>query len=111
MYDHFFWLHPIICNLILRQVQALEQAYDYWEKFRFDIIASKVSWVWSVPISRCVSNASSFRCLTLGHQSDGQQSTVPANGRRFTQDECHFKANPIYSRTHGTPNTAAQWTR
>lgn len=43
MYDYFFLLHPIICSLILRQVQALEQAYDYWEKFRFDIIASKVS--------------------------------------------------------------------
>ena len=24
------------------QVQALEQAYDYWEKFQFDIIAAKV---------------------------------------------------------------------
>ncbi|KAI4182264.1 MAG: hypothetical protein L6R41_006092 [Letrouitia leprolyta] len=24
-------------------VQALEQAYDYWEKFQFDIIAAKVS--------------------------------------------------------------------
>lgn len=38
----FFLLHPIICHLILRQVQALEQAYDYWEKFQFDIIAAKV---------------------------------------------------------------------
>lgn len=24
------------------QIQALEQAYDYWEKFQFDIIAAKV---------------------------------------------------------------------
>ena len=39
---YFFLLHPIICRLILRQVQALEQAYDYWEKFQFDIIAAKV---------------------------------------------------------------------
>lgn len=38
----FLLLHPIICHLILRQVQALEQAYDYWEKFQFDIIAAKV---------------------------------------------------------------------
>lgn len=27
---------------MLIQVQALEQAYDYWEKFQFDIIAAKV---------------------------------------------------------------------
>ena len=34
---------PIIFGLTLRlQVQALEQAYDYWEKFQFDIIAAKV---------------------------------------------------------------------
>lgn len=39
---NFLLLHPIICHLILRQVQALEQAYDYWEKFQFDIIAAKV---------------------------------------------------------------------
>lgn len=38
----FLQLYPIIRDLILRQVQALEQAYDYWEKFQFDIIASKV---------------------------------------------------------------------
>ena len=31
-----------MCVLILRQVQALEQAFDYWEKFQFDIIAAKV---------------------------------------------------------------------
>ena len=30
------------CWLMLRQVQALEQAYEYWEKFQFDIIAAKV---------------------------------------------------------------------
>lgn len=29
-------------GLMPRQVQALEQAYDYWEKFQFDIIAAKV---------------------------------------------------------------------
>lgn len=31
-----------MCILILRQIQALEQAFDYWEKFQFDIIAAKV---------------------------------------------------------------------
>ena len=25
------------------QILALEQAYEYWEKFQFDIIAAKVS--------------------------------------------------------------------
>ncbi len=37
-----FLLLPIICVLILRKAQALEQAYEYWEKFQFDIIAAKV---------------------------------------------------------------------
>lgn len=39
---YFFLLFPAMCVLILRQVQALEQAFDYWEKFQFDIIAAKV---------------------------------------------------------------------
>ena len=38
----FFTFFPAMCLLILRQVQALEQAFDYWEKFQFDIIAAKV---------------------------------------------------------------------
>ena len=40
-----FLIFPLLLvnKLILRQIQALEQAYEYWEKFQFDIIAAKVN--------------------------------------------------------------------
>ncbi|KAL8763937.1 MAG: hypothetical protein Q9184_000380 [Pyrenodesmia sp. 2 TL-2023] len=91
-------------------VQALEQAYDYWEKFQFDIIAAKVS-----RHERRNGQAKQMtdeldRCWTSGHPNGGPPNTALENGRRYTPAEYHSPHNPTSSRTPGTPNIAARWT-
>ncbi|KAI4252647.1 MAG: hypothetical protein LQ352_004170 [Teloschistes flavicans] len=89
-------------------VQALEQAYDYWEKFQFDIIAAKVSKPEPVQAKQEEPNGVR-RCWTSAHPSDGRPNTVLASGKRYTPGEYHFPHSQPSSRTHGTPNIAARW--
>ncbi|KAL9587122.1 MAG: hypothetical protein Q9203_003627 [Teloschistes exilis] len=91
-------------------VQALEQAYDYWEKFQFDIIAAKVSKLHAAQAKQGEAN-NVGRCWTSGHPNDGRPNTVLANGRRFTPGDYLSPHSQTSSRTHGTPNITARWTR
>lgn len=105
-------LLPTVFVLILRKVQALEQAYEYWEKFQFDIIAAKVHFPHLNPLFNVSTNhtdTSSTRCWTSGPPNDGLPSTVPENGRIYTQDGYLSSNPPTSSRIRGTPNMPAPW--
>ncbi|KAL8919892.1 MAG: hypothetical protein Q9172_004768 [Xanthocarpia lactea] len=90
-------------------VQALEQAYDYWEKFQFDIIAAKVRR--NGDSSPSEKTDSVCRCWTSAPPNDGLPNTAHASGRRYTPGEYLSPHSQISSRTHGTPNVAARWTQ
>ncbi|KAK4691863.1 hypothetical protein P7C71_g5230, partial [Lecanoromycetidae sp. Uapishka_2] len=78
-------------------VQALEQAYDYWEKFQFDIIAAKMldfgaSERW--PAKYCARKWEEI------HPGRGPFSTTTPNTSHFLQDPWDHTTSPVESLSH-----------
>lgn len=118
----FLLFRPVSVVWFWEQVQALEQAYDYWEKFQFDIIAAKVTK--TLPqtppgfFHRALLSNSNWlfssltRCWTLEPLNGGPRNIVPENGRRCIQgDYPSTIVATSYSRIPGALDNVARWSR
>lgn len=61
-------------------VSALEAAYEYWEKSKFEIVAQKVRTA-RIPASSHAIIDRAYRCLNWVRKKNGPPSTANANGR------------------------------
>ncbi|KXL41920.1 hypothetical protein M433DRAFT_150289 [Acidomyces richmondensis BFW] len=65
-----------------KDVNALRLAHEYWEKYKWEIITTKVCSTWELLFNRvfaCLTVVS--RCLILESTKDGHQDIALANGR------------------------------
>jgi hypothetical protein len=85
-----------------RDIEALRQAHEYWEKCKWDIISSKVShcyFLWLMTIF--LTNRS--RCLSLAWKRNGLRDTAHASGRMLRLSICTRRLSSIRLRLSNIP--------